>query len=701
MARKVRRVSMYTFMALMLFATVLFLVGAVASYERRMDRNAEELVQQRMTQRVQTQASSLCGYLRDVRIALEEAASELSGQPDEAALEALSDQLELSDLSYEIGADAAAQDGATMRLDGDRFVFTAPTGDGQGVLVGRLHADALGERRLLNASANCLIRSDGLVLAAAPESPMHRYVGVNIFETFDAGSVAEDMLAGRTDSRLVATTEGDSYVAYAPVGEQNDLYIFQVVSYEQAHGDFAFIGRVSRRFELELALGALVLFALAGWFFWEKNRKLRAEKLRLEWSEERYLILAEDSKEVFWEFDMQSCTFRLGENFRRLYGGELTQTLDQFLEGVHPDERERASRVFSMLISGASADLRASLDMRLRVGEGKLERYVWCRAHMSVLFDERRRRSLIIGKLTDISQEKLNTERLELRARTDALTGLLNRAGLEEAIRARFAASGQRPCAVALLDIDDFKEINDFYGHDMGDDVLRALADFLRRHFRGTDIVGRLGGDEFMALMEGVDDRDRLSHALTRLRLGLSQLHVGEIRVGCSVGAVLSPEGDDSFEALYKSADVALYQAKRSGKGRYTIYASEGDVAVTLQDLEHSPFAAYVVDPNTRELLFANAQMCARFPNLRPGEKCHCSLMDGAQTPCEGCDLPAELDRAQELDGQETAAGTLCGEWLRATISHMRWPDGRDALLFSCRASDGVSPSAPAQEEGA
>ena len=172
---------------------------------------------------------------------------------------------------------------------------------------------------------------------------------------------------------------------------------------------------------------------------------------------------------------------------------------------------------------------------------------------MSVLFDGRRRRRWLIGKLTDISQERLNAERLEKRARTDALTGLLNRAGLEDAIRMRLESGPRRRCAVVLLDIDDFKEINDFYGHDVGDDVLRTLADFLRGHFRGTDIVGRLGGDEFMALMEGVDSAERLMHALTRLKQGLARLHAGEVRVGCSAGAALFPENGDSF-ALQRQA---------------------------------------------------------------------------------------------------------------------------------------------------
>ena len=431
-----------------------------------------------------------------------------------------------------------------------------------------------------------------------------------------------------------------------------------------------------------MGLCALVLIALVAWFSWASNRRLRAEKLRLEWSEERYRILAEDSNEVIWEYDVLNDRLRLGENFAHIYGHEGAHTIEELLNNAHPQEREHLAQVFNVLRAGVGSETHATVDFRVRMGAADSARYTWCRAHMSVLFDDRRRRRWIIGKLTDISQERLNAERLEKRARTDALTGLLNRAGLEDAIRMRLESGPRRKCAVVLLDIDDFKEINDFYGHDVGDDVLRTLADFLRGHFRGTDIVGRLGGDEFMALMEGVDSAERLMHALTRLKQGLARLHAGEVRVGCSAGAALFPENDDSFDALYKSADVALYNAKRTGKGRFSLFAEEADFSPTPQALEHMEYAAYVVDPRTRELLFANAKMCARFPNLRPGEKCYRALMDGADAPCEGCDAKALLAQAREgaADG-----GALCGEWLRASLTPVRWPDGREALLFTCK----------------
>lgn len=196
--------------------------------------------------------------------------------------------------------------------------------------------------------------------------------------------------------------------------------------------------------ELRLALCAGVILAVAVWLMRSKTRQIRAEKLRLEWSEERYRVLAQDSNEVFWEYDLQENRLRMGENFNRLCGRAGDETLEGFLSGVHPNDCPRLKDVLRVLTGDASAETRAAVDVRLRVGGPESTRYLWCRTRMSVLLDARRHRRLVIGKLTDVSQDRLNAERLEKRARTDALTGLLNRAGLEEAIGARLQAAGAR-----------------------------------------------------------------------------------------------------------------------------------------------------------------------------------------------------------------------------------------------------------------
>ena len=706
MARTVRKVSMYTLMALLLAVIVLMVILSIVAYDRATSANAQTRVLYNLETRVRSRGAQVSLFLQKQLGALESAARTFDAEGEElpARLNAAQETLGLAWLCYvdedglgvrddgaavtlaDFPGAAAALEGEALFCDGESdgapcVLLATGAGDG-GALVGCLDVEALGVELVSNGSV-CLLDAQGSVVAAAPDSFLEALMGEDLFAALDMSkSAREEMLQSEGGGRLVYTSRGTMMTAWVTLSVGDGWRIISLAPRDDAMGQFSFMNDAALVLAVRLGACALALVALVIWVAWAGNRRLRAEKLRLEWSEERYRILAEGNNEVFWEYDVLNDRLRLGENFQRVFGREGSRTISEFLAIAHPEEREQLQRIFGVLKGGMSAEAHATVDFRVRRG-GEVERYTWCRAHMSVLFDSRRRRRWVIGKLTDISQERMLAERLEQQARTDALTGLLNRAGLEEAVRLRVENAPDKSCAIALLDIDDFKEVNDFYGHDVGDDVLRTLADFLRAHFRGTDIVGRLGGDEFMVLMEGVDSREKLAQVLSRLKHGLGQLHAGEVRVGCSVGAVLFPESGESFDALYKNADVALYEAKRAGKGRFSVYSGGDGRFLTPQMLEHVDYAAYAIDPDTRELLFANAKMCARFPTLRPGEKCYRALMAGADAPCEGCDMAKLLRLAQ--DGEVGDAEALCAEWLRATPTPMRWSDGREVLLFSCR----------------
>ena len=714
MARKARRVSMYTLMVLLLAAIVVMVILSIISYDRATSADAQAQVLRNLSSRVHNRGAQVELFLQKQLSVLEGSALSFAGdapagENGAARLEAQRQALGLYSLCYmNAEGQALGSDGKTFDLSASPcaqralageallcdseidgvpcVVVAAPVGDGEGALLGRLEVSALRGELLSNGGNVCLLRADGRILAAAPGSFLEDMLGEDLFAALEMDADAVGSIRAGGNSALGAVTSlGRFYVTWTTLENVNGWQVLTLVPQDELMGQFSFMNEAATVLEVRLGLCALGLIALVIWMAWESNRRLRAEKLRLEWSEERYRILAEGNNEVFWEYDVLSDRLRLGENFQRVFGREGSRTIGEFLAIAHPEEREQLQRIFGILKGGMSAESHATVDFRVRRG-GEGERYTWCRAHMSVLFDSRRRRRWVIGKLTDISQDRLLAERLEQQARTDSLTALLNRAGLEEAIRLRVEGAPDKPCAIVLLDIDDFKEINDFYGHDVGDDVLRTLAEFLRGHFRGTDIVGRLGGDEFMALMEGVDSREKLRQALLRLKSGLSRLHAGEVRVGCSAGAVLFPTDGDSFDALYKGADVVLYDAKRAGKGRFTVYDGDDGRFFTPQMLEHADYIAYAIDPETRELLFANARMCARFPTLRPGEKCYHALMAGADAPCEGCDTCALLKAA--LDGSEDGSGALCSEWLRAAPTAVRWNDGREVLLFSCKPAE-------------
>jgi diguanylate cyclase (GGDEF)-like protein len=157
----------------------------------------------------------------------------------------------------------------------------------------------------------------------------------------------------------------------------------------------------------------------------------------------------------------------------------------------------------------------------------------------------------------------------------DPLTGLLNRRGFEQQLAEEAARSDRygRPMAVAMLDIDRFKSINDTHGHDGGDAVLRALGEMLASVLRETDTPARLGGEEFVVLMPETPLEAAMDTA-ERLRARLQSLEVpwrgGLIAVTASFGVSAIPDCVPSVSALLTSADEALYASKRNGRNRVT-----------------------------------------------------------------------------------------------------------------------------------
>jgi len=189
-------------------------------------------------------------------------------------------------------------------------------------------------------------------------------------------------------------------------------------------------------------------------------------------------------------------------------------------------------------------------------------------------------RLLTYGNVSDLVRE---AEALERLAAIDGMTGLNNRRNffvLAEAEWTRFRRYG-RPMALLMLDIDHFKSINDGYGHDVGDEVIEAVADLLQTHKRASDIVGRLGGEEFVLVLPEAT-LDSAAAAGERLRKLVADCVItaagSRIPVTVSVGASICHAATPGVEDLIKEADLALYEAKRTGRNRVCRYApSRGD----------------------------------------------------------------------------------------------------------------------------
>ena len=184
---------------------------------------------------------------------------------------------------------------------------------------------------------------------------------------------------------------------------------------------------------------------------------------------------------------------------------------------------------------------------------------------------ERRRIREAVRQAAPVLGNLRNLAIAELRASTDALTGLPNQRAIQDTMK-RMVAQASRtisPLAALLIDLDHFKQINDMLGHDAGDEVLAAVGDVLTNLLRGSDFVGRYGGEEFLMLLPSTDRQGALQVAeATRLAIAGIRHPNSDQTVTASVGVAIMPDDAGDSVALFRAADRALYAAKRNGRNR-------------------------------------------------------------------------------------------------------------------------------------
>jgi diguanylate cyclase (GGDEF)-like protein/PAS domain S-box-containing protein len=289
------------------------------------------------------------------------------------------------------------------------------------------------------------------------------------------------------------------------------------------------------------------------------------------------------------------CNTFIGEGLESLLGPlpENRTPEEAWEEAVHPDDRDTYD-VTAKLEAGESVEI----EYRLVGYDGKT-RWVWDRM--------RPRRGangqlLVDGIVADITERRKASDALEQARQQlqhiafhDPLTGLPNRVSFQERLDEALARCPEKDCATAVLfiDLDNFKLINDSFGHAAGDELLRAVAGRLKRATRTADVVARQGGDEFLVLLadiEPVGDVDDPEYArkaaaivARKIRRTLRAPFVVsgvEIFVSASIGVSLYPDDATDTETLLKHADTAMYRAKDAGRDTHALYAVDRDDAL-------------------------------------------------------------------------------------------------------------------------
>ncbi len=252
------------------------------------------------------------------------------------------------------------------------------------------------------------------------------------------------------------------------------------------------------------------------------------------------------------------------------------------------------------------------------------------------------------AKLEKFQQEReVNAAIIEMRRRAehDALTGLLNRAENEVRMEHFFFKNPSPQGIYMVLDVDNFKSVNDTYGHIAGDKVLQAVAKHLVQAFPETEVIARIGGDEFSVFIPYPLSFSQLHEKLTSL-CSPFKLGIENLEISCTVGMCYCPEHGNNQHELYTHADIALLEAKRQGKQRYLIYNPDMNqhckVSLGLQSmqmLDNVSDAMFVCDATNSKILYINGTACDLLGKER--SECldmHCyELFWNRKTNCDRC----------------------------------------------------------------
>ncbi len=314
---------------------------------------------------------------------------------------------------------------------------------------------------------------------------------------------------------------------------------------------------------------------------------LNARLKELEICNERYQIVLEQSDIKVFEYRIQDGSLCYCTSFEEIFGiAAPNVTMPQSIlerHVLHPDDTAEFQALFEKICHGAPDG-----ECEFRV-KGDVGNYSWYRIRIKTIFNDENNPVRAVGQICDITCQKHELQDLMQKAQHDELTGLLNKAATQQL--AENSLKGNSVCALYIIDVDHFKNINDSLGHMFGDTVLAEVGGCLRKLFRSTDIIGRIGGDEFMVLMRNVKDFSLVLEKAEALNQCLNHTFsdpLGNHRISGSIGVAVYPKDGDNYNDLFQKADIALYNAKRGGRNSCVIYSDDTET----ENLEAPNFKA-------------------------------------------------------------------------------------------------------------
>jgi diguanylate cyclase (GGDEF)-like protein/PAS domain S-box-containing protein len=390
-----------------------------------------------------------------------------------------------------------------------------------------------------------------------------RYVDANIAACRALGQRHEDLVGGSVRNTLPSSVATDLVAAATGVLGKGDGIL------ELFDQPYAFPGQSMMWFDLRI-----VRFADGVSLTWHEVTEQHEALERLSRSEERFRLLAENSSDFVYFADADGRASWVAPTVTRTLGWQVDDLLGvDITDLVHPEDWDVVAALRESATNGTEVvALRPGVAhpilARLRQDDGT---YRWMSVTATRVHESGSPEHSVVVGMRDVD-ELVATQALAERGQRDDLTGLANRPYLLERME-RMLNEGRRSSdqhAVLYCDVDHFKEINDTFGHAVGDEVLREIARRIRGNVREADIVARLGGDEFVVLLKAVRGPGDAESVAEKIRAAMREvLIIDGVDLSRSFSIGVAMVGPDSTpDRVLRDADAALYEAKEAGRDR-------------------------------------------------------------------------------------------------------------------------------------
>ncbi|MEG2086138.1 MAG: diguanylate cyclase [Clostridia bacterium] len=405
--------------------------------------------------------------------------------------------------------------------------------------------------------------------------------GTNVFDElenvkFYNGSITqlkEDLAINKNGIVSCKINKQKYYALYMPLS-YNDWHIINIIESKWIDDKTT---EFSKQYYILTGM-IFVAMALIFVFIYLKEKKRNAllanEKEALRQSEARYMTVATFSDSVLFEGNIETDELKFNSLYKNIYGREPILSKISDLVNEHPYVLKEDADEFKRL----GEDIKNGLDhsfseYRTYVADGNI---AWHRMEYKMLYNAIGKPIKIVGKISSVDEKYKKMQKLSTLAEVDSMTGMLNHDATIQKIENYLSGDGKYGRhTLYFIDLDNFKLINDKFGHSEGDKTIASMAFEIKNIFKSNDIVGRIGGDEFLVLQKNTMLDSMIMLKANELSETLQYMHIEknkEVVITGSVGISIYNANDKSFDALYNEADKALYKAKGKGKNACSFY---------------------------------------------------------------------------------------------------------------------------------